>query len=96
MKPPNVFTGYSNNQENKIHLPTPPFGDTATKVTRLDDSEFTKVQEGVELLILWGDSRIGASGVMIRFAPNTSQKIYYQDIRFAMIIPGEIKHREGN
>jgi|GEM_PF-4678340 len=33
---------------------------------------------------------------MIRFAPNTSQKIYYQDIRFAMIIPGEIKHREGN
>jgi len=43
--------------------------------TKLDDSDFIKVQKGIELLPLWGDSQTGTSGVMIRFAPNISQKI---------------------
>ncbi len=71
-----------------------PFVDVETKVTRLDDSEFVEVQEGIELRPLWGDSRQGASGVMIRFTSNIPQKIYYQNVCFAMVISGKVKFRE--
>jgi len=80
------------NQDTSITFPC--FIDAETKITRLDDSEFTKVQEGIELLPLWGDSQVGASGVMIRFAPNIAQKIYYKNVCFVMVISGEVKFWE--
>jgi len=73
----------------------PHFINAETKITKLDDSDFIKVQKGIELLPLWGDSQTGTSGVMIRFAPNISQKIYYQNVCFAMVISGGVKHWKG-
>jgi len=81
----------SKKQDTSTHSP---FVDAETKITRLNDSEFITVQEGIELCPLWGDSRQGASGVMIRFTSNIPQKIYYQNVCFAMVISGKVKFRE--
>lgn len=72
----------------------PHFVDAETKITRLDDSEFIKVQEGVELLSVWGDSQTGPSGIVMRIAPNTFQKVQV-NVCFAMVISGVVKHLEA-
>lgn len=81
----------SKKQDTSTHSP---FVDVETKITRLDDSELVEVQEGIELLPLWGDSQQGASGIMIRFTSNIPQKIYYQNVCFAIVISGKVKFGE--